>query len=227
MIAGTGDDCIGDICGVAGGFNGLYPSVKLTVFGLAMNEQAAANYTCAAKAMGGSFTPSSPGPNSTRTCGKSWAFHKPRRKRRPLSRNLPRRRRRPRPPEGRDGESAAASEKARPPSQARPLRRSSRARRRPKRPAPGAANRIQCRPFGRSHAGAPPLDAGRDLGDLQSPDDADRTDAPRGSSSVDWRRRTGEGEAARGPLQRRADLRLRHGERGVRRRRRRARSKKP
>ncbi len=53
LVAGTGDDCIGDICGAAGRLHGLYPKAKLTVFGMSMGEQAAANFTCAAKAMGG------------------------------------------------------------------------------------------------------------------------------------------------------------------------------
>ena len=55
LVAGTGDDCIGDICGAAGRLHGLYPNAKLTVLGMNMSEQAAANFTCAAKAMGGAF----------------------------------------------------------------------------------------------------------------------------------------------------------------------------
>ncbi|HWJ17735.1 MAG TPA: hypothetical protein VNR65_03300, partial [Geobacterales bacterium] len=55
LVAGTGDDCIGDICGSAGRLHGLYPKAKLTVFGMSMGEQAVANFTCAAKAMGGAF----------------------------------------------------------------------------------------------------------------------------------------------------------------------------
>jgi hypothetical protein len=55
LIAGTGDDCISDVCGAAGRLHGEYPGAKLTVLGLAMNEKAAAAYTCAAKAMGGAF----------------------------------------------------------------------------------------------------------------------------------------------------------------------------
>lgn len=55
LIAGTGDDCIGDICGMAGRLHDLYPNGKLTVLGMDMGEKAAANFTCAAKAMGGSF----------------------------------------------------------------------------------------------------------------------------------------------------------------------------
>ena len=56
LISGTGDDCVGDICAAAGRLHGLYPNAKLTVLGLNMGEQAAANFTCAAKAMGGAFT---------------------------------------------------------------------------------------------------------------------------------------------------------------------------
>ncbi len=56
LIGGTGDDCMGDICAAAGRLHGLYPNAKLTVLGLNMSEQAAANFTCAAKAMGGAFT---------------------------------------------------------------------------------------------------------------------------------------------------------------------------
>ncbi len=55
LIAGTGDDCIGDICAAAGRLHGLYPNAKLTVLGMNMTEHAAANFTCAAKAMGGAF----------------------------------------------------------------------------------------------------------------------------------------------------------------------------
>ncbi len=55
LVAGTGDDCIGDICGAAGRLHDLYPSAKLTVLGMNMSEQTAANFTCAAKAMGGAF----------------------------------------------------------------------------------------------------------------------------------------------------------------------------
>ena len=55
LVAGTGDDCIGDICGAAGRLHGLYPKAKLMVLGMNMGEQAAANFTCAAKAMGGAF----------------------------------------------------------------------------------------------------------------------------------------------------------------------------
>lgn len=55
LVAGTGDDCGGDICAEAGRLHALYPSAKLTVLGLNMSEQAAANFTCAAKAMGGAF----------------------------------------------------------------------------------------------------------------------------------------------------------------------------
>ncbi len=56
VIAGTGDDCTGDICGEARKLHSVYPNAKLNVFGLAMNEQSAANFDCAAKAMGGAFT---------------------------------------------------------------------------------------------------------------------------------------------------------------------------
>ena len=55
LVAGTGDDCIGDICGAGGRLHGLYPNAKLTVLGMSMSEQASANFTCAAKAMGGAF----------------------------------------------------------------------------------------------------------------------------------------------------------------------------
>ena len=55
LVAGTGDDCIGDICGAAGRLHGLYPKARLTVFGMSMGERTAANFTCAAKAMGGAF----------------------------------------------------------------------------------------------------------------------------------------------------------------------------
>jgi hypothetical protein len=57
VIAGTGDDCVGDICGAAGRLHSVYPNTKLTVLGIGMNEQASANFTCAAKAMGGNFLP--------------------------------------------------------------------------------------------------------------------------------------------------------------------------
>ncbi|HXW21453.1 MAG TPA: hypothetical protein VEK14_00930, partial [Rhodomicrobium sp.] len=55
LVAGTGDDCIGDICAAAGRLHGRYPDARLTVLGVNMSEQAAANFTCAAKAMGGAF----------------------------------------------------------------------------------------------------------------------------------------------------------------------------
>ncbi|MGO8954419.1 MAG: hypothetical protein ACLPWS_15050 [Rhodomicrobium sp.] len=56
IIAGTGDDCTGDICGEAKRLHDVYPNAKLTVLAAGMSEQAAANFTCAAKAMGGGFT---------------------------------------------------------------------------------------------------------------------------------------------------------------------------
>jgi hypothetical protein len=56
IIAGTGDDCTGDICGEAKKLHSNYPNAKLTVLGAGMSEQAAANFECAAKAMGGGFT---------------------------------------------------------------------------------------------------------------------------------------------------------------------------
>lgn len=55
LIAGTGDDCVKDVCGEAGRLHGVYPNAKLTVLGVAVGEKAAASYTCAAKAMGGAF----------------------------------------------------------------------------------------------------------------------------------------------------------------------------
>jgi hypothetical protein len=57
VIAGTGDDCTGDICSEAKGLHSTYPNAKLTVLGIGMTEAPAANYDCAAKAMGGAFTP--------------------------------------------------------------------------------------------------------------------------------------------------------------------------
>ena len=56
LIAGTGDDCVGDICAMAGRLHDLYPNGKLTVLGVGMSDQTAASFTCAAKAMGGAFT---------------------------------------------------------------------------------------------------------------------------------------------------------------------------
>jgi len=56
LIAGTGDDCAPDVCAAARALHDASPQAKLTVFGLGANEKAAAAYTCAAKAMGGSFT---------------------------------------------------------------------------------------------------------------------------------------------------------------------------
>ena len=56
IIAGTGDDCTGDICSEAKRLHDEYPNAKLTVLAAGMSEQAAANFTCAAKAMGGGFT---------------------------------------------------------------------------------------------------------------------------------------------------------------------------
>ncbi len=56
VMAGTGDDCIGDICGEAKRLNAAFPNAKLTVFGAGMSEQSAANFSCASKAMGGTFT---------------------------------------------------------------------------------------------------------------------------------------------------------------------------
>jgi hypothetical protein len=55
LIAGTGDDCVSDLCGAAGRLHGAYPNAKLTVLGLNMSEGPAAAYACAAKAMGGAF----------------------------------------------------------------------------------------------------------------------------------------------------------------------------
>jgi hypothetical protein len=56
LIAGTGDDCTGDICSEAARLHSAYPNAKLSVLGIGMSEQSAANFTCAAKAMGGGFT---------------------------------------------------------------------------------------------------------------------------------------------------------------------------
>jgi hypothetical protein len=56
LIAGTGDDCVSDLCGTATRLHGAYPNAKLMVFGLNMSEGAAGAYSCAAKAMGGAFT---------------------------------------------------------------------------------------------------------------------------------------------------------------------------
>ncbi len=56
LIAGTGDDCTGDICSEAKRLHSVYPNAKLTVLGAGMGEQAAANFSCAAKAMGGGLT---------------------------------------------------------------------------------------------------------------------------------------------------------------------------
>ncbi len=56
LIAGTGDDCMGDICSEARGLHSAYPNAKLTVLGAGMSEQATVNFTCAAKAMGGGLT---------------------------------------------------------------------------------------------------------------------------------------------------------------------------
>ena len=67
LIAGTGDDCSRDLCAAATGLHGLYPNARLTVLGLSMSEQAAASLTCAAKAMGGSFTAIKSGTELERT----------------------------------------------------------------------------------------------------------------------------------------------------------------
>ncbi|MBT3070846.1 VWA domain-containing protein [Rhodomicrobium sp. Az07] len=56
LIAGTGDDCAADVCAAARALHDAAPQAKLTVFGLGANEKAAAAYTCAANAMGGTFT---------------------------------------------------------------------------------------------------------------------------------------------------------------------------
>ncbi|MBJ7534167.1 hypothetical protein JDN40_08625 [Rhodomicrobium vannielii ATCC 17100] len=56
LIAGTGDDCAADVCAAARALHDAAPQTKLTVFGLGANEKAAAAYTCAAKAMVGTFT---------------------------------------------------------------------------------------------------------------------------------------------------------------------------
>lgn len=55
VIAGTGDDCVGDICSAATRLHADYPHAALSIFGIGMNERVAANFSCAAKAMGGSF----------------------------------------------------------------------------------------------------------------------------------------------------------------------------
>jgi hypothetical protein len=67
VIAGTGDDCGGDICGEAKKLHSTFPNAKLTVLGTGMSEQAAANYQCAAKAMGGAFTAVKSGTDLDRT----------------------------------------------------------------------------------------------------------------------------------------------------------------
>ncbi len=67
LIAGTGDDCVGDICSSAERLHAVYPQAKLTVLGLRMGDQAAANFACAAKAMGGGFTAVKSGADLDRT----------------------------------------------------------------------------------------------------------------------------------------------------------------
>jgi hypothetical protein len=67
LIAGTGDDCTGDICGEAKKLHSAFPNAKLTVLGAGMSEQAAANFQCAAKAMGGGFTAVKSGTDLDRT----------------------------------------------------------------------------------------------------------------------------------------------------------------
>jgi hypothetical protein len=67
IIAGTGDDCIGDICSAAKRLHETYPNAKLNVAGIGMSEQAAANFTCTAKAMGGVFTAVKSGSDLDRT----------------------------------------------------------------------------------------------------------------------------------------------------------------
>jgi hypothetical protein len=67
IITGTGDDCIGNICITAKRLHETYPNAKLTVAGIGMSEQAAANFTCAAKAMGGAFTAVKSGSDLDRT----------------------------------------------------------------------------------------------------------------------------------------------------------------
>jgi hypothetical protein len=67
LIAGTGDDCTGDICGEAKKLHSNYPNAKLTVLGVGMSEQAAANFECAAKATGGGFTAVKSGTDLDRT----------------------------------------------------------------------------------------------------------------------------------------------------------------
>ncbi len=56
LIAGTGDDCVSDLCRAAEDLHRSYTSAKLTVLGIGMAERAASTFTCAAKAMGGTFT---------------------------------------------------------------------------------------------------------------------------------------------------------------------------
>lgn len=56
LVAGTGDDCSKDICASANELHTRYPSVKLTVLGMGMSEEATGTFGCAAKALGGSFT---------------------------------------------------------------------------------------------------------------------------------------------------------------------------
>jgi hypothetical protein len=61
LIAGTGDDCVGDVCSEAKRLHDAFPNTKLTVLGLGTSEQVSANYSCAAKAMGGGFLPAKSG----------------------------------------------------------------------------------------------------------------------------------------------------------------------
>ena len=56
VVAGTGDDCNAAMCDEAKKLHSTYPNAKLSVLGIGMSEQPAANFTCAAKAMGGEFT---------------------------------------------------------------------------------------------------------------------------------------------------------------------------
>lgn len=56
VVSGTGDDCIAAMCEGAKALHSTYPNAKLSVLGVGMSELPAANFTCAAKAMGGEFT---------------------------------------------------------------------------------------------------------------------------------------------------------------------------
>ena len=84
VIAGTGDDCTGDICSVAGRLHTAYPNAKLNVLGVGMSGRRRPISHARRRQWAAHSLPSSPGPTSIRACVRPCRPSRP-----PASRDLP------------------------------------------------------------------------------------------------------------------------------------------